>query len=410
MHATNVIRWSFAPALAAALIGAGCAGVEHSGSEDSELRSCGALPASVEQRFEAMRGPLGCAASTTPLPDPPGGCAGADELLASARREYAALWARGGCGSAPPDLAPYVTAYLDRFAAHHRFVAHQITRDGFAIAAREFGAGHANGPLIVLMHGFPDNQHLYDLVAPRLAETHHVVTFDFVGWGDSSKPSADHVFSFADLRKDLEAVLAHFAATQVVPVVHDASGWPGIDWALDHPDTVAALVLLNTTYQPIPGGGPPNVIRALSALDLRPAFLAAAGTDDLLMTHSLFRAQVSRFFSREAARRSFLPLFEHDFPAARPGMFGLTATLLQTAAARTANVARMQAYPRPVTVAFGADDPALNPQVARGLAASFHGARLELLRDAGHYVQLDQPDRVAEIIRAAASRAPAAAR
>jgi pimeloyl-ACP methyl ester carboxylesterase len=65
----------------------------------------------------------------------------------------------------------------------------------------------------------------------------------------------------------------------------------------------------------------------------------------------------------------------------------------------------MQAFPRPVTVAFGADDPYLNPQVAQGLAASFPGARLELLRDAGHYVQLDQPDRVAEIIRAAASAA-----
>ena len=104
MHVTTDIRWS----LAAALIAGGCAGVEHTSIEDSELRSCGALPVSVEQRFEAMRGPLGCAASTTLLPDPPGGCAGADELLASARREYTALWARGGCGSTPPDLTPFV--------------------------------------------------------------------------------------------------------------------------------------------------------------------------------------------------------------------------------------------------------------------------------------------------------------
>jgi haloalkane dehalogenase len=399
MNAINVVPYRLVASLAVA---AGCSGV--AASEDSvaaELRRCGDIPAAVEQRFEAMRGALGCAASVTPLGDPPGGCAGADELLADARREYATLWARGGCSGEPPDLAPFVDAYGDRFAAHHRFVAHAIQRDGFSIAAREFGVEH-HGPLIVLMHGFPDNQHLYDLVAPRLAATHHVVTFDFVGWGDSSKPPAGHVFTLADLRKDLDAVLAHFGAPQVVPVVHDMSGWPGIDWALDHPESVASLVLLNTVYHPIPGSAPPNVIRALAALDLRPSFLAAAGTDDL-MTRALFRAQVSRFFSREAPRRVFLPVFEHDIPSARPALFGTTASLLENVRARLANVPRMQAFPRPVLVAFGADDLTLNPTVARAFAAVFPGSRLELLRDAGHYVQLDQPDRVTALIRAAAT-------
>jgi pimeloyl-ACP methyl ester carboxylesterase len=400
MHATNLIRC----ALVAPLVAAGCAGAEPTGNGFDELagRRCGELPAAVQQRFDAMRGPLGCAPSVTPVADPPGGCAGVDDLLASARREYAALWARGGCGAEPPDLTPVVTAYLDDFAAHHRFVAHRIQRDGFTIAAREFGAAHAGrGPLIVLMHGFPDSQHLYDRVAPLLAETQHVVTFDFVGWGDSTRPPAGHAFTFADLRKDLEAVLAHFGATRVVPVVHDASGWPGIDWALDHPESVTALVLLNTAYHPIAGTAPPYVIRALSALDLRPAFLTALGTDDL-MGRAVFRAQVSRFFSREAPRHIYLPVFEHDISTANAGLVGLTATLLVTARDRAANVPRMQAYPRPVLVAFGADDPFLNPTVARGFAAVFPGSRLELIRDAGHYVQLDQPGRVAELIRAAA--------
>lgn len=399
MHATKVMQGP----LVAAVVAAGCAGADATGEDIDALgqHRCGPLPAAVEQRFDAMRGPLGCAASATPVSDPPGGCAGTDALLASARREYETLWARGGCRAEPPDLTPLVTRYLDHYAAHHRFAAHRIPREGFTIAAREFGAAHAGtGPLIVLMHGFPDNQHLYDLVAPRLAETQHVVTFDFVGWGDSTKPPAGHVFTFADLRKDLEAVIGHFGATRVVPVVHDASGWPGIDWALDHPDAVATLVLLNTAYHPIPGTAPPNVIRALSALDLRPAFLAAAGTDDL-MTRALFRAQVSRFFTHEAPRHTYLPLFEHDIPAASPALFGLTASLLVTARDRLAAVPRMQAYPRPVLIAFGADDPYLNPTVARGFADAFPASQLALIPDAGHYVQLDQPARVAALIEAA---------
>jgi pimeloyl-ACP methyl ester carboxylesterase len=120
------------------------------------------------------------------------------------------------------------------------------------------------------------------------------------------------------------------------------------------------------------------------------------------MTRALFRAQVGRFFSRRSRERLYLPLFEHDIPTARAGLIGLTETLLQNVIARAANVPRMQAYTRPVTVAFGADDPFLDPTVARAFHAAFPGSRLELIGGAGHYVQLDRPRRVVEIIRAAA--------
>ncbi|MBV9229283.1 MAG: alpha/beta fold hydrolase, partial [Chloroflexi bacterium] len=41
----------------------------------------------------------------------------------------------------------------------------------------------------MLMHGFPDNMHLYDRLLPWLAESRRVITFDFLGWGQSSKPT-----------------------------------------------------------------------------------------------------------------------------------------------------------------------------------------------------------------------------
>ena len=37
-------------------------------------------------------------------------------------------------------------------------------------------------PAIILMHGFPDNLHLYDHLAPYLSPQHRVVLFDFLGW------------------------------------------------------------------------------------------------------------------------------------------------------------------------------------------------------------------------------------
>ena len=47
---------------------------------------------------------------------------------------------------------------------------------------------------------------------------------------------------------------------------------------------------------------------------------------------------------------------------------------------------------------FGARDRYLNPQVARNFAALFPNSRLHLLDHAGHYVQVDQPQRVAALI------------
>ena len=116
-------------------------------------------------------------------------------------------------------------------------------------------------PTIVLLHGYPANHHLYDLLVPLLAGR-HVVVFDFLGWGESDKP-ADHDYTFENQIGDLDAVVTGLGLDRVVLVPHDASGPPAINWALDHPGHVAAIVALNTFYCDIPGSplNPPEAIR-----------------------------------------------------------------------------------------------------------------------------------------------------
>lgn len=381
---------------------AAACGASPESSARQTVASCD-LPESVASRFDELKGPLGCAASTSLIPDPPRGCEGATELVATAEHEYRTLYDDAGCSGDPPPLASALSNYEADFASRHPFVEHHVPRDGFTIAAREFGAEHAGeGPTIVLMHGFPDNQHLYDRVAPALGESFRTITFDFVGWGASSQPPADYEYTAEALRADLEAVLAYFAPSQVVPVVHDASGWPGIDWALDNEGAVTALVLLNTVYHVVEGTAPPYVIRALSSSDLRPTFLEAAG-DDQLMTRAVFRAQVGEFFSDADAKAKYLPVFEASIGKARAGLIGLTGALQSIVIARNGELDRMRAFSRPVTVAFGKDDPFLNVKVAQDFAQVFQGSKLVLIPSANHYVQLDQPDSVIDVIRAAAS-------
>jgi len=85
----------------------------------------------------------------------------------------------------------------------------------------------APGAPIVLMHGLPDNVHLYDRLLPYLAGRRPVVRFDFLGWGRSDKP-AGHPYTADNQVGDPDAVVRamadHVDTDRLVLVAHDASG------------------------------------------------------------------------------------------------------------------------------------------------------------------------------------------
>ena len=65
------------------------------------------------------------------------------------------------------------------------YTEHLVERGPYHIYAREYPGEE---PAIVLMHGFPDNLHLYDRLLPWLITSRRVVTFDFLGWGNLPNP------------------------------------------------------------------------------------------------------------------------------------------------------------------------------------------------------------------------------
>lgn len=298
----------------------------------------------------------------------------------------------------PPVTQQAFDAHQARFAQAQPHLQQRVARpDGSQLAVREFNPGQrGRTPTLVLMHGFPDNQHLYDALIPLLAQRHHVVSFDFLGWGGSDKPPTA-VYDVASQRADLDAVVAHFALQQVVPVLHDMSGPVGIDWVLDNPQRSRALVLLNTYYNASPALQAPPAIEVFASKgwlrDLRVWGASRAGD----VFQSGVQSQMSDFFADEAARAAWVPVLAHGAPAIRPAFFSATSVLWQEIAARDGRRAQMQQSPVPVLVAFGRHDPYLNPHVARALADQFARAQIRLL-DAGHYVQLDRPAELAALI------------
>lgn len=267
------------------------------------------------------------------------------------------------------------------------------------IYAREYSGEE---PTIILMHGFPDNVHLYDRLIPHLAPPRRVVTFDFLGWGASDKP-VGYPYTATNQVLELDAVVKQLQLERVVLVAHDASGPPAIDWALAQAERIAGLVLLNTYYCAMPTLRAPEAIWLFST----PLARSIARPVSQMFGHWLFRRmyqwQVGRFFRDAEVRNIFLPLLYHQFdatPSARPAFFRLNEDLLPTIRSRITMIPKLREFRRPVRIIFGDADPYLNKGVAQRFHELFPVSELFLVPGARHFVQMDEPEQVARLILA----------
>ena len=120
------------------------------------------------------------------------------------------------------------------------FTEHRVPTVAGHLHVRDYPG---NGPAFVLLHGFPDNGHIFDDLIPHLtAGGRRAITIDFLGFGASDKPEGAQ-YSFAQQRGDVLDVLDALTLEKAVLVGHDAGGPAALNLALSHPDRVASVVL-----------------------------------------------------------------------------------------------------------------------------------------------------------------------
>ena len=120
----------------------------------------------------------------------------------------------------------------------------QIETDGANINCVVAGSG----PPVLMLHGFPQNLAMWAKVAPKLAENFTVVCADLRGYGDSSKPqcSVDRSnYSFRAMAADQIALMKSLGFERFHLVGHDRGGRTGHRMALDRPDVVRSLAVLD---------------------------------------------------------------------------------------------------------------------------------------------------------------------
>ncbi|MDH3241608.1 MAG: alpha/beta hydrolase [Alphaproteobacteria bacterium] len=130
------------------------------------------------------------------------------------------------------------------------FTTTDIATSGAVIRTVHGGAG----PPLLLLHGNPLTHVMWHKVAPALAEKFTVIATDLRGYGDSSKPvgGGDHSdYSFRAMAQDQVEVMAALGHERFQVAGHDRGGRVAHRMALDHPERVARLAVLDIipTYQ-----------------------------------------------------------------------------------------------------------------------------------------------------------------
>jgi len=166
---------------------------------------------------------------------------------------------------------------------------------------------------------------------------------------------------------------------------------------LANPARVAGLVLLNTYYHWTPRLRHPPAIELYSTPVVRDAARAAVRRWPEL-DRRLYRWQVGRFIYDATVRDQMVPQLYQDFLPARDAFWRLNDDLIGTVLNRRRRLGALRAFTAPVRVVFGSEDRYLNPGVALQFASLFPDSELHLIQRAGHYVQVDAPERVAHLI------------
>lgn len=120
------------------------------------------------------------------------------------------------------------------------------------------------GSTIVLLHGFLENQTMWQDLIPELSKKHRVITLDLLGHGESG--CLGYVHSMEDNAEAVRSVLSEIRIRKAIFVGHSMGGYVALAFAELYPAVVKGLVLLNSTSKADSEERKTNRSRAIKAV------------------------------------------------------------------------------------------------------------------------------------------------
>lgn len=252
-------------------------------------------------------------------------------------------------------------------------------------------AALGSGPLIVMIHGFPEYWYTWRHEMEGLADQYQCVAIDQRGYNLSDKPAGDENYDAKFLVGDVIAVIKHFGKDKAIIVGHDWGGFVAWSLAMTAPQYVDRLIILNLPH-------PRGILHELA-------------TDPKQQAASEYARNFQKDGSEKTMTTDRLTFWIKD-PEAKPKF----VEAFQRSDIKAMLAYYKRNYPRepyqedtspvvktemPVLMIHGLKDTAL---LAGGLNNTWDWMgkdfTLVTIPDAGHFVQEDAPEMVTRTIRA----------
>jgi pimeloyl-ACP methyl ester carboxylesterase len=274
-----------------------------------------------------------------------------------------------------------------------------IPTNGIRLYAVEKG----EGPLVLLLHGFPEFWWSWHSQIEKIAEAgFKAVAIDLPGYGRSDKPDVRYDISF--LSDCIAGIPRHYRQDRMAIAGHD---WGGIivwTFARLHPEMVAAVIGVNTPDIPRPPAPPVQLLRRMNPD--QPIYIVQFQTPGA--AEFFIEADIETFFRlmflgpvtrrREVFTDEVISLYCEQF---RP--YGsLTPPLdyyrnLDRNWELTADIAGHK-IEAPSLMIMAQNDPVLTPAMAEGMEDRVPNLTKVLIEDCGHWTQLEQPEKTSTAI------------
>ena len=128
-------------------------------------------------------------------------------------------------------------------ALEHRFLETNGVRLHCAI--------EGSGPLVLLLHGFPECWYSWRHQIAALAPRFRVVAPDLRGYNESDKPAEVSAYALSELVADVHGLVQALGEREVVLVGHDWGGAIAWSFAMNHPEATRRLVIMNCPHPAI---------------------------------------------------------------------------------------------------------------------------------------------------------------
>jgi pimeloyl-ACP methyl ester carboxylesterase len=256
-----------------------------------------------------------------------------------------------------------------------------------------------SGPLVILLHGFPEFWYSWRHQIGPLAEAgYRVVAPDMRGYDLSDRPQSWRSYDAGLIADDIAGLIKSFGEEQAYVVGHDWGAAIAYTVAMAHPEVVRRLAILNVPH-------PARMLEGFRTFkQLRkswymfffqiprlPEYLI--GRDDFSFAKRSLRSDSKDAFTDEDLER-YVEAWSQ--PGALTGMVNYYRAALRRSPRKAS--ARMRPIPAPTLVIWGMRDRHLGSELAVPAPEWVPDVRFEPIPEATHWVQHDAPERVTELL------------